>query len=304
MSKKTNFINHFRSFCAQNKITDIQTAVEYFSVFGGMGWSVDTSITLEELIEEKILKNYRYIHGDITKITNSNPTHHKLLTALAIGDRREHSAFKRAKVGRFDGEKSIDFLIEKELLESESSILKPFNVDDEVSIKLNFKQPFMKFWFANVSPYYKGVKEGNFKEVKANWANIKNSFFEPIYTRLVIELIKESLEDERLEKIGSYWDLDEEIDILAKTKSGKLIAGMCKFSKAKASKSDFTHLKEVCKSAQLEIEHYVIFSKNKFSNELKNERGEILKLYTPRNLSTLIENLTQEDILIYTNKRY
>ena len=304
MSKKTNFINHFRSFCAQNNITDIVTAVEYFSVFGGMGWSIDTSKPLETLIEEKIFKNYKYIHGDITKITNSNPIHHKLLSALAIGDRREHSAFKRAKVGRFEGEKSIDFLIEKELLESQSSIMKPYDEFEEVSIKLNFKQPFMKFWFANVSPYYKGIKDGNYKEAQTNWENIKNSFFEPTYNRLVIELIKESYVDEKLEKIGSYWDLKNEIEILAKTKSGKLIAGATKFSKAKASKSDLTRLKESCRSAQLEVENFVIFSKNKFSSELKSEKGGNLLLFSLRNLTPLIENLTQQDILLYTNKKY
>jgi hypothetical protein len=71
---------------------------------------------LEILIEEKVLANYRYIHGDIAKITQSNPTYHSLLTALATGDRREYSAFKKAKLTREDGEESIDFLIKNGLL--------------------------------------------------------------------------------------------------------------------------------------------------------------------------------------------
>ena len=81
-----------------------------------MGWKVNLYKPLEELIEEKVLENYRYIHGDITTITQSNPTHHSLLTAIATGDRREHSAFKKANVTRENGEESIDFLIDNKLL--------------------------------------------------------------------------------------------------------------------------------------------------------------------------------------------
>jgi len=34
-------LQQFRSFCYQNKATDFEKALEYFVVFGGMGWSVD-----------------------------------------------------------------------------------------------------------------------------------------------------------------------------------------------------------------------------------------------------------------------
>ena len=110
-SSHPSLLEQFRSFCYQNKATDFEKAVEYFAVFGGMGWWVDMSIPIEKLIEKKILKNYRYIHGDITKITNSKSTHHAMLTAIATGDRREHSAFKKINIGRDGGEEVIDFLI-------------------------------------------------------------------------------------------------------------------------------------------------------------------------------------------------
>jgi len=100
MSKHPTLLQQFRSFCFQNNATDLEKAIEYFSVFGGMGWRVDLSRPLEELIEEKVLKNYRYIHGDLTKITHSKPTYHAMLTAIATGDRREYSAFKKVNIGR------------------------------------------------------------------------------------------------------------------------------------------------------------------------------------------------------------
>lgn len=304
MSKYPPLLQQFRSFCFQNKPKNIEEAIEYFAVFGGMGWNVDMSKPLETIIEEKVLKNYRYIHGDITKITQSNKLHHALLTGLATGDRREHSAFKKAKVSRPEGEESIDFLVDNDLLDRDKPQAKPLDEKEEVSDKLLFTLPFMRFWFASVSPYYKGIKEGDYKEFKEALANREQGFSDFIYERLVMELVKQSFKDDPIQKIGSYWDSDNNIDILAKTKSGKVIAGAWKFSKSKAKKSELTKLKETCEKTDLKADIFVIFSKSGFSNELKNEKGESLRLFALKNLNSLIKDLTPSDLIDNQNKKY
>ncbi len=325
MSNHPTLLEQFRSFCFQNIISSenkhsavssdkepssvtqpqaIEKAIEYFSVFGGMGWNIDISKSLDELIEEKILKNYRYIHGDITKITQSNRLYHTLLTGIATGDRREHSAFKKANVSRTEGEDAVDFLIEHDLLEREAPQAKPLDPKEVVSDKLLFTLPFMRFWFASVSPYYKGIKEGDYREFKEALSNRSQEFSDFIYERLVIELIKKSFKDDPLQKIGSYWDSHNSIDILAKTKSGKIIAGSWKFSKSKAKKSDLNRLKESCQKSDLSADIYVIFSKNGFSNELKNEKGEGLRLFTLKNLNLLTADLVPSDLIENQNKKY
>jgi len=307
MSKNPTTLQQFRSFCYQNNATNLEQALEYFAVFGGMGWRVDFSKSLEELIEEKVLNNYRYIHGDITKITNSKDTHHKILSALALGDRREHSAFKKAQVEKRQGEESIDYLIDEGLLKHDKSVEKPLKEHEKVSPKLLFCQPFMRFWFALISPNYKGIKAGEYDEVKQRWAEMRLEFTNHIYHQLFLELIKKSYNenaDDPIMKIGSYWDTEVEIDLLAKTKSGKFIAGACKFSKAKAKKSEFTKLKEACATAKIEAEHYVLFSKNKFSTELKKEKGEALQLFSLKSLGALLMDLSEKDMLVNSNKKY
>jgi len=97
-----------------------------------------------------------------------NPVYHSLLSTLALGDRREHSAFKRANLGREQGEEAIDFLVDEGLLGVETSIEKPIDSKDDNSDKMLFEQPFMRFWFSAISPYYKGIKEGEYTEVKAH----------------------------------------------------------------------------------------------------------------------------------------
>lgn len=304
MSKFPTLLEQFRSFCFQNNAADLETAIKYFAVFGGMGWSVDTTKPLDELIEEKILKNYPYIHGDIAKITQSNQTHHKILSALAIGDRREHSAFKRADVDRKEGEASIKFLIDNGILIRDKSQEQPANEYEVVSDKLLFVHPFMRFWFSSISPYYKGIKEGDYTEVKERWSHLQHEFTDIIYTQLVMELVKKSFTENPLDKIGSYWDKNSEIDILARTASGKIVAGSCKYSKSKANKNELTKLKEQCSQAQINADIFVIFSKNGFSSEFKKEKGESLKLFSLKNLKSLIDDLSPKDLLINTNKKY
>lgn len=304
MSKYPTLLQQFRSFCFQNNATHLETAIEYFTVFGGMGWRVDMSKPLDLLIEEKILKNYRYIHGDITATTQSNPIHHKILTALATGDRREHSAFKKARIPKSEGEESIDFLVEKKMLRVEKSVELPVRDHEKVSNKLIFQEPFMRFWFATVSPYYKGIKEGRHSEFKENWSEMKQGFSHLIYQQLVMELLKKSFSDNPITEIGSYWDTNVEIDILAKTKSGKMIAGSCKHSKNRANKTLLTKLKEDAKRAELEVDSYVIYSKNKFSQELKKEKGEELRLFSLNSIGNLMYELSSKDLLINNNKKY
>jgi hypothetical protein len=267
-----------------------------------MGWRVDMSVPLDTLIEEKVLKNYRYIHGDIALITHSNPVHHKILSAIAIGDRREHSAFKKARINREDGERSVDFLIDKDIFVLETSMEKPIKNHEMVSSKLHFVTPFMRFWFASVSPYYKGIRDGDYAEFTKQWNNARHEFSQLIYQQLVQELVKKS--DDTIAQIGSYWDTEVEIDILAKTKSGKWIAGACKHSKSKASKSDLTKLRENVTKAGLDVDSYVLYSKNKFSTELKKESSESLRLFSLSNIGNLLEDLSPKDMLISTNKKY
>jgi len=303
MSKFFSTLQQFRSFYFQNSPKNIEEAIEYFAIFGGMGWSVDTSKSLETLIEEKVLKNYRYIHGDITKITQSNNLYHSLLSAIATSDRREHAAFRKTKASRKDGEEAIDFLMDNNLLEMDKPQLRT-DKNADISNKLHFTLPFMRFWFSSISPYYKGIKDGDYTEVKAQFENRKQEFSKYIYERLVLELIKRSFTDDPIERIGSYWDSSVEIDIFAKTKSGKTIAGSWKFSKSKANKSELTKLKEKSIEAGLNVDKFIIFSKSGFSKELKSEKSETLILLSFKNFNRLIENLTSDDLIENRNKKY
>lgn len=304
MAKYPTLLEQFRSFYFQNNPKDLEEAIEYFSVFGGMGWDVDTHVPLINLIESKVLRNYTYIHGDITKVTKSEKVSHALLSGVAMGDRRTHSAFKRGRISRAEGEEAIESLCEMGFLSIETSLEGPPS-EEKIDDKLNFAVPFMRFWFSFISPFFKGIKEGDYKEVKERFNNRESGFSNLIFERLSKELLKKSFKKEDpIVEIGSYWDRNVEIDILAKTKSGKIVAGTCKYSNAKANKNELTKLKEKCETAELTPDIFVLFSKSGFSNELKNEKGSDLKLYALKNFKTLVEDLSDKDFIECIGKRY
>jgi len=304
MSQHPTLLQQFRSFYRQNNLNDLETAIEYFSVFGGTGWNVDTTKPLLELIETKILKNYTYIHTDITKLTHSNKFSHAVLSACAIGDGRIFSSYKKAHLSREEGDEALNALLRSELIHIEYSIERPMREEDDTSDKLCYFSPFMRFWFAFVSPCYKTIKDGDFSEVKKTFINKEQGFSDFIFEKLSQEFLKKSLTQDPIVEIGSYWDKNAQIDLLAKTKEGKLLAGTIKYTNTKVKKTELTRLKEKCALAELEVDTFVIFSKNGFSAELKALKGDDLKLFTLKSLKPLVEEISEKEVIPCEGKKY
>ena len=308
MSKRPTLLQHFRSFAYQNNIRDFDKALEYFTVFGGTGWDVDGSKSVDELIEEKVLRNYESIHKSMTRYTHNNPVYHMLLSIVALGVNHEHDVFKKAKLGKDRGEEAIDYLEKKSLLKFDFSVEKPLKEGDGKSDKVFFELPFMRFWFAMISPYYKSISEGDFSEFEEKWNQLRGNFSILLSNQLVLELVKQSVatkfSDDPIVSIGSYYDKHVQIEILAIRKSGKMLAGECKYSKDAAKINMLNSLKEKCQKAELDITDYVLFSKNGFSSEVEQVKDADITLLSHVHLSSLLDNLSKDDLLVYTNKKY
>ena len=308
MSKRPTLLQHFRSFAYQNNIKDFDKALEYFTVFGGTGWDIDTSKSLDALIEEKILRNYESLHNGIVRYTHGNGLYHMLLSIIALEQSHEDAVFKKARVGRDKGEEAMDYLEMKSLLKFDASVEKPLKSSDALSDKVYFELPFMRFWFAVISPNYKSISKGDFSEFEQKWSQLKGNFSILLSNLLVLELVKQSFAekfaDDPIVSIGSYYDKHVQIEVLAKRKSGKMLAGECKYSTKEAKINMLTSLKEKCQKAELNVTDYVLFSKNGFTSEMEQMKDEDLALLSHSHLSSLLDNLSKDDLLVYTNKKY
>ena len=308
MSKRPTLLQHFRSFAYQNNIRDLDKALEYFAVFGGTGWDINKSKSVDTLIKEKVLRNYEPIHNGITRFTHGNALYHMLLSIIALGESHEDAVFKKGRVGRDKGEEAMDYLEMKSLLKFDTSVEKPLKSSDGKSDRVFFELPFMRFWFAAVSPYYKSISTGDFSEFEERWSSLRGNFSILLSNLLVLELVKQSFAekfaDDPIVSIGSYYDKHVQIEILAKRKSGKMLAGECKYSKEVAKINMLNTLKEKCQKAELNIADYVLFSKNGFSSEVEQMKDAEITLLSHGHLSSLLDNLSKDDLLVYTNKKY
>ena len=308
MSKRPTLLQHFRSFAYQNNITNFDIALEYFTVFGGTGWDIDSSKSVDELIKEKVLCNYEELHKGVINFTHGNGLYHMMLTIIALGVEYEDDVFKKAGVGRDKGEDAVDYLELKSLLKFDTSVAEPRNERYKQSDKLLFEFPFMRFWFATISPYYQSICSGDFSEFESKWSALRGNFSILLSNLLVLELVKEhfikKIESDPIVSIGSYYDKKIEITILAKRKSGKLLAGECKYSKTEAKMHMIDSLKEKCEKVGLDVDEYVLFSKNGFTSELKELDDENLMFLSKEDFSSLLDGLSQKDLLVYKNKKY
>jgi len=294
-----DILEQFRSFYFQNKPASLETALEFFAIFGGLGWQVDTNKPAFDGIEKVILHNYKPLRNIISDITLGEITSHAVLTGAALGDRRTHSAFKRARIHGTTGFPALNDMQERGLINLEVSALKPPErmAEDRVSEKVYFKRPFYQFWFAFISPLFKGIVEGDFKEVKERFENRQSDLVSVVFEKLSLQLLKKSYKDDTMVKMGAYWDKETDIDIIARTKSGKIIAGSCKYSNTKMKKSELTQLQESCKKAEIEADIFVLFSKSGFSNELKSSKSETLRLFSLKNFKSLVEDVQAREMI-------
>jgi len=94
----------------------MEEAIELFSIFGGLGWSIDIDSDIKELMIENILDNYGHLSNEIDNYISADKSYHRLLHALAISDRRLPSAFKRAHLNHTSGGLAIRYLQENDIL--------------------------------------------------------------------------------------------------------------------------------------------------------------------------------------------
>lgn len=281
----------FITFCKVNNLTSMEEAIKYFTVFGGLEIEIDTTKPILELIEKHILNNYNHLRSEINRITGGYHVEHAILSGIALGDRKATNAFKRAHVSFEEGMKCVESLYEKEIIDTESSehFLLGKRGDAKVSKKLLFVNPFLRFWFAFISPIYKGIKEGNYEEFRTKFQSRESDFSDFIFEELCLSFLKNSFLEDPIKQHGQYWDEKIQIPIVAKTNSGKIVAGFCKFSDNKIKKSELNKFLDDLKSENIAADIIVIFAKGGFSSELKNLKNENLKLFSVKSLKALVQ---------------
>lgn len=302
-------LNQFRSFYFRNFPDDMERMIEYFSLFGGLGWDVDTTKPITTLIIELILENFDLLNEKMDTLTLGDPNNKRLLRALAIGDRRIFSAFNRAGLNNGNGGAALNYLQEKGLIQIEYSRekspkdanphgkLKREEARRRISHKVLFTQPFVRFWFYFIIPHAKEIKEKKYENFLKDFKSRQNSYTSLIFEELSELLLNYNLRDTQILSSGSYWDAKIEIDILTVTHDAKIYVAECKWTNHKVNKKELHKLLDKCKTLDIEPTQVIFFSKRGFSKELMTLQGKGLALYSSEEFKVLLKNYRENELI-------
>ncbi len=269
----------------------MEQAIELFAVFGGVGETLELDFfdDLDSIIRFNFVEQYRLLNEQISPSYLIEEPYRWLLVAIARGDGRLSNVFRKARIGETLGLRLLNELVELDIIEFEDSrepALKKYpNQKLEKSLrnykiepKIRFKKPFHRFWFGFVEPYHKELNSGNSVRFYKNF----NQHFTRLHSFVFEQLSQELLNlhfDNQLVMNGNYWDKHSEFDIWATHKDGRNILGECKYTNRRVCKSELSKLRQKAETSELKADVFALFSKNGFSNELKNSTAKDLLLF-------------------------
>jgi len=307
--KNTSLLDQFRSFYIRNYPSDMEVHIEYFAIFGGLGFEVDTTQPIFFLIEDIILENFTYLNAKIEELTLGNSINKRLLHALAVGDRRIFSAFNRAGLNNGNGGAALNYLQERGLVQIEYSReesnkspntknkLKRELARQRISHKVLFTHPFIRFWFYFIYPNIRDIRNKKYERLFKSFEQRQNSYTSLVFEELSEVLLTYNLRDAQIISSGSYWDAKIEIDILTITDNDKIYVAECKWTNHVVIKKEWHKLMEKCEKLGIEPSQIILFSKRGFSKELKQMQGKELALYSSDDFEVLLQNTSNYELI-------
>jgi len=293
----------FKEFCEENPYLTIEQSVEYFSILGGAEQSVELDFfdDLFSMIEANFVQNFYKYQSMVSPSYIIESPYRELLMAVARGDGKIYSIFRKARLSQSVGETLVKELISLGVLYIEKSRESPLKVHPKHKVKkelrsyriqdkLRFVKPFHRFWFGFVTYYSKDLAKGDGENFLDNFHKHYERLRSLIYEQLCNEmLIKYFESDSPLLSSGSYWNQHSEFDILAITSDKRIILGECKYKDRKICKNELNKLKEKALQSGIAVDIYVLFSKNGFSKELENLKDKDLLLFDLHDLNILLD---------------
>ncbi len=278
----------------------MEQALEFFAVFGGMEevLELDFFDDLDSLIRFNFVEKYKIFNKFITPSYLIEEPYRYFLVSIARGDGRLSNVFKKARVGESLGLRLLNELAELGIVELEDSrepALKKYpNQKLEKSLrsykiepKVRFKKPFHRFWFGFVEPYHKDLNRGKSNCFYENFNQHFARLYSFVFEQLSQELLNVHFKNQLIVN-GNYWDKHSEFDIWARHKNGTKILGECKYTNRRVCKSELSKLRQKAKTSKLKVDIFALFSKNGFSNELKNTKDKNLLMFELEDFKKLL----------------
>lgn len=259
--------------------------VEIASVFGNLPQylrCVDTKMDVFDNIRENILQEDRLLFREppfiLMEELRSPQNYFAILKAISFGKTRTNeivqvTGLEPGMVGKY-----LDVLINLGLIERKVPITEENPAKSRKGIYL-LKDSFFRFWFRFIYPHLSYLEEGRqnyvMDIVKRDFDTYIGQAFEPIAREYLIH----SMPELGFDRIGAFWDSQQEIDIVGINEEKRsILFGECKWTNKPVDEDVFFALiqkkERVLWHKNEREESFCICSKKGFTEQMKRLAGE------------------------------
>lgn len=261
--------------------------IEMYAVTGGVPKYIELFSESKDIytaIQKCVLNRSGYLYDEphflLQQEVSEVGSYFSIIRAIAAGNRKLADIASLLEIKATSLTKYLKTLIDLDILEREVPITED-NPEKSKKGLYKIKDNYLRFWFAFVYPNMSFIESGhsNIALTKIKQGLIKNHtafVYEDVCRERMWHLNGEGAWPFLFTKLGSYWDSNTEIDVVALDPEDKnLILGECKYRKDPVGISVLRDLEKKSESVSWEKNHrkiwYVLFSANGFTDELINE---------------------------------
>lgn len=253
-----------------------------YTITGGMPaylLQINSEIELGKNIIEKIFNRTEFLYNEIEFLLKEElrvPRNYlSILKTISWGQAKFSEIVNGTGLEKNVLHKYLAVLERLQLIEKEVSITES-NPDKSKKGLYKIADNFVRFWFQFVFPYKSYLEIGNYREVLSGFKPDFLCLESLVYEKICQEILwKNQKEIFRFERVGRWWDKNNEIDVIglnAQTK--EIIFGEAKWSEKQVGTNIYFDLKT--KASQVDWnkenreERFILFSKSGFIKDMIN----------------------------------
>ncbi len=270
--------------------------LEFFAIAGGNPSYLKRfkpSIPLERNIVENIFQPEAFLYNEVEFILREElrepRNYFAILKAIALGKNKFGEIVNETGLAKGILHKYLFILEDLHLIQKEMPVTEKNPLKSRKGL-YKLQDQFIRFWFRYVLPNKRNIEEGSLDYALEKVRNDFPAVVADNYEALCQEFMK-SFEDKLfpLERIGRWWDRNEEIDLVAlNEEEKKIVFGEAKWSAKPVGVDIYEDLKRKSQlvdwNRENRTEYFCLFSKSGFTKNLLNlaKKEKIILIHKDR----------------------
>jgi AAA+ ATPase superfamily predicted ATPase len=246
-------------------------------------------LSIRQNIEKQILKPTAFLHDEVRFILMEelrDPKHYlSILQSIAFGNTRMNDIVQRTGIERGPVSKYLSVLQDLRLIEREIPVTEKHPEKSRKGI-YRLSDNFFRFWFRFVLPYKSRLVEGvGGKVMEKEILPHLDNFIGQVFDKICLEIFRYHVDEKKIkliyDRVGRWWNGNEEIDLVAMAGEEPVFVAECKWSKKPVG---IDILKELRRKASLISSEgprdglrLGLFSRSGFTKEIDDlgKKGEV-----------------------------